>query len=242
MVLAITAPMLTMCVCIEQGIRTLHAPSRTFPLIRHLSCHLTRLLVATPLTPNTVTLLALFPGLAGAACFALGGRGLSVTGAVLLVVYYVLDHSDGELARAKGMMSETGERLDTLVDWVVHSAFFAGLGFGVSHASGQALWLWMGLAAVAGGTINLWLRERRAARSRLSPKAGAEGWEYSAAPDTWRRYLLFAFRELSRADFCFIVLALSLGDLTWVLLPAGAIGAQAYWMAGLVSGADRYHV
>ena len=45
-----------------------------------------------------------------------------------------------------------------------------------------------------------------------------------------------------RADFCFIVLVMAVFDLTWVLLPAGAIGAQVYWLLRLVGGAGDYHV
>ena len=50
------------------------------------------------------------------------------------------------------------------------------------------------------------------------------------------------FRELSRADFCFIVLALAIFDLTWVLLPAAAVGAHAYWVFRFASGANRFRV
>ena len=53
---------------------------------------------------------------------------------------------------------------------------------------------------------------------------------------------VFVFRELFRADFCFIVLALTLVDLTWLLLPAGAVGSQVYWATQLVEGADEFHV
>ena len=52
----------------------------------------------------------------------------------------------------------------------------------------------------------------------------------------------FAFRKLTRADFCFIVLALALFDVVWVLLPAGAVGAQVYWLARFQRGAGDYHV
>jgi hypothetical protein len=54
--------------------------------------------------------------------------------------------------------------------------------------------------------------------------------------------MLMTFREFARADFCFIVLALALIDLTWILLPAGAIGAHVYWMTQFVRGARDYHV
>ena len=47
---------------------------------------------------------------------------------------------------------------------------------------------------------------------------------------------------LSRADFCFIVLALATIDAVWVLWPAGAVGAQMYWATQFLRGANEYHV
>ena len=60
-----------------------------------------------------------------------------------------------------------------------------------------------------------------------------------ATPLLWVIYFL---RELSRADFCFLVLFLALFGGLWVLLPAGAIGAQIYWMTQFVRGARQFHV
>jgi hypothetical protein len=54
--------------------------------------------------------------------------------------------------------------------------------------------------------------------------------------------VVFAFRELTRADFCFIVLALVLFDVVWVLLPAAAVGAQVYWLTRFSGGAGDYRV
>jgi hypothetical protein len=65
--------------------------------------------------------------------------------------------------------------------------------------------------------------------------------EEQPSPDSGRRWALFAFRELSRADFCFIVLVLALAGWTWLLLPAGALGAHAYWVTRLFTGARDDH-
>ena len=42
--------------------------------------------------------------------------------------------------------------------------------------------------------------------------------------------LIDAFRELARADFWLIVLALALADWMRYLLPLAAVGAQVYWI------------
>ena len=51
--------------------------------------------------------------------------------------------------------------------------------------------------------------------------------------------LIYIFHTLSRADFCFIIFALTVTDFVWILLPFGAIGAQVYWMTDLYKHARR---
>jgi len=152
----------------------------------------------------------------------------------------LLDNCDGEIARLKNQCTTFGMHFDTFVDWVVHTAFFIGLGLGVEAAAHDPVWMWLGVAAGAGGTVNyvlgLWFAARdRAARQveiASSPIVPQNAWEW----------VLFAFRELSRADFCFIVFALALADLLWVLLPMGAIGAQVYWLTQAIRRARHFHV
>lgn len=174
---------------------------------------------------------------------------METAGGVMLVLCYILDNCDGEIARIKNQCSSFGLHYDSFVDFIVHVGFFAGLGIGVAGSTGQDMWLWLGWAAAAGGTINYVIGLFFAARTRREHKeagvydpTGRTAAEKSKAPETWRERLVFIFRELTRADFCFIVLGLALFDLTWVLLPAGAVGAQIYWAALFVRGVNEFHV
>ena len=88
---------------------------------------------------------------AGIAC--LKGDYFSIlTGALLFLICYVLDNCDGEIARLKNMRSIFGMRYDTFVDWLVHTVFFIGLGWGPhllrGSRGGFGQVLWRGLAAV----------------------------------------------------------------------------------------------
>jgi len=221
-----------------------------FPLIRHLSDPVTPLLARLPFSANQITAASLVAGLGSAFAVAQGGgRDLAVVAGVLMVVCYVLDNCDGEIARLKNQCSEFGRRFDSFVDWAVHSAFFAALGIGVSQSTGDAMWSWMGWIAAAGGTVNYAVgffveaRERRLAEAAgIAARSGHEAPDATHRPHGLKNWLVFALRELSRADFCFIVLALALADGLWLLLPAGAIGAQVYWMTQFVKGARDYHV
>ena len=214
-----------------------------FPLARQLSAALTPLLLRTPLTPNHITTLSLLVGLASAAAFAVGGTRASLWGALAFALSYALDNSDGEVARAKGLTSRFGALYDSVVDAIVNTIFFAALGIGVTRTTGEPVWAWLGYAATLGGVINSVLslpREARAIWSRETEPATDE--EALTGSATLKEHLFFAARALSRTDFWFIVLVLALLDMTWLLLPAGAIGAQVYWISGLSQKAEDIHV
>ncbi|OHC74062.1 MAG: hypothetical protein A3B62_00830 [Rhodospirillales bacterium RIFCSPLOWO2_01_FULL_65_14] len=224
-------------------------PTHVFPLVRHLSARLTPVLFRSPLTANQITFISLLLGLAAGWAMIYESRVAAIIGGGLLVIGYVLDNCDGEIARRKGQCSEFGRRFDNFVDWAVHTAFFVALGWGVSKSAGQDFWFWLGAIAGAGSTINYVIgtiaEEMEAIDKRRNPTAHKpaavveSGWR---RPEKWYQWITFSFRELSRADFCFIVLALAVFDATWILLPLGAAGAQAYWIAHLLPDARKYHV
>lgn len=226
----------------EPGYRS-QAPGQLFPLTRHFSYWLTPFLLRTPLRPNHVTALSLLAGWAGAGCFALGTWSSGIAGAVLLVACYTLDNCDGEIARIKTLSSEWGARFDDAVDWLVDGAFFAALGYGTATASGDSIWLWLGLAATAGATIDYAIDVVLYARAKSAPGNPTREEEATNVrrPEDVRDWLIYIFHKLSRADFCVIVFVLALFDVTWVLLPLGAIGAQAYWITDLFKRARGWH-
>jgi len=215
-------------------------PERAFPLVRHLSVPLSRALVRLPVTPNQITSLSLACALGGAWCFADPGYGLQLTGALLFLAFYVLDNCDGEIARAKGLSTRFGLYYDTFVDWVGHAALFVGLGAGAAASWGSRWWFWLGVAGAAGGTINYFLG------LAMDLKAGGAKDTASAPPRTGKPRLIdtlgYVLRELTRADFCFILLVLALAGWAWALLPAAALGAQAYWLAAFIKGVREHHV
>lgn len=212
-----------------------------FPLVRSLSKYVTPTLIRLPITANQVTTGSLLAGLAAAWCVAQGTQAGALAAGALLVVCYVLDNSDGEVARAKNQCSTFGMYYDSFVDWAVHTGFFAALGIGVARGFGNDLWLHLGLIAAAGGTVNYGVGLYLEFRQKAKVAAGAPPPEYRN-PEGTRDWALYVFRELTRADFCFIVLVLAAFDLTLLLLPFGAIGSQVYWITQCVRGAREFHV
>ncbi|MBM3734042.1 MAG: CDP-alcohol phosphatidyltransferase family protein [Acidimicrobiia bacterium] len=218
-----------------------------FPLIRRFSRPVTGVLVRFPVSANQVTAMSFLVGLAAAWAAAQGTWGASLASGFLLFVAYVLDHCDGEIAQFKNQCSPFGMHFDSFVDWIVHAAFFWGLGVGVTVVTGKAYWNWLGLAAAAGATINYFIGFFHGIRDVTSASDDPDQtWrrapDNAQKPQTTGEWILFVFRELTRADFCFIVLALAAFDVLWVLLPAGAVGAQVYWMTALIKQAREFHV
>lgn len=234
----------------EPGAQDGASAERTlFPLVRHLSERVTPALVRLPLTPNQITFASLLAGLAAAACYLDGDRLWAVVGGVLFVISYVLDNCDGEVARLKNMQSQFGADLDTFADWLTHTALFLALGFTAERAFAEDLWFWFGVAAAAGCTINyavvrLLDRMRGAGIGEDDTPHARDGESpaFSPLPKAPKELFIYVFREIFRADFCFILLALSAFDLAWALLPFGAVGAQVYWLTVFVKGARDYHV
>ena len=60
-------------------------------------------------------------------------------------------------------------------------------------------------------------------------------------PEDFKDWMIFIFHKLSRADFCVIVLGMAAFAVLWILLPLGAIGAQAYWITDLFKRARGWH-
>ena len=222
---------------------TLTAPEQLFPLLRHLSYRLTPILLKTPATPNQITTISLLLGLACAACFTQGGWITGIVGGLLLVASYTFDNCDGEVARIKNMSSEFGAKLDDMSDWMVDVSFFVALGYGTAQVNGQQFWLWLGLAAAAGAFIDYIVDLIYEAKKSKDPDAISREEQASEPkqPEDALDWIIYIFHKLSRADFCIIVLGLALFNITWLLLPFAAIGAQAYWITDLFERARGYH-
>ncbi|MFE0774673.1 DUF5941 domain-containing protein [Streptomyces sp. NPDC058861] len=91
------------------------------------------------LTPNQVTTASLITALIAAGCAATGERGGYVAAGVLLLVSFVLDCTDGQLARYALKYSTMGAWLDATFDRAKEYAFYAGLALGAAR-NGDDVW------------------------------------------------------------------------------------------------------
>ncbi|MFD0154725.1 DUF5941 domain-containing protein [Streptomyces sp. NPDC055721] len=103
------------------------------------SRHLARWCARRGLTPNQVTTASLLTALIAAGCAATGERGGYIAAGVLLLVSFVLDCTDGQIARYSLQYSTLGAWLDATFDRAKEYAFYAGLALGAAR-NGDDVW------------------------------------------------------------------------------------------------------
>ncbi|URN17663.1 DUF5941 domain-containing protein, partial [Streptomyces sudanensis] len=103
------------------------------------SRHLARWCARRGLTPNQVTTASLVTALIAAGCAATGTRGGFVAAGLLLLVSFVLDCADGQLARYSLQYSTLGAWLDATFDRAKEYAYYAGLALGAARG-GDDVW------------------------------------------------------------------------------------------------------
>jgi phosphatidylglycerophosphate synthase len=156
---------------------------------------------------------------------------------------YTLDYCDGEIARIKNMISSFGEKFDDIADSLVDTAIFVMLGIGTTLSTGSDLWMWLGFAAAAGAVINFGINTYKKANNRPDAQSDIPITKASKPkkPEKTLDWVIFIFHKLSRAEFCNIILVLAAFNVTWVLLPLAAVGAQVYWITGLLPRVHIWH-
>lgn len=113
-------------------------------VVRPISILFTWVFVRTPISANQVTILQEILGVIGAILF---GFGRFVLGALFLQLGYILDCSDGEVARWKNQQSESGKFLDLIGHMIVIPFYYFGLGLGIFLETGQIVILIAGFLA-----------------------------------------------------------------------------------------------
>ncbi len=129
--------------------------TRTFS--RPASRLLTRMFLNLPISPNQITFISFFLGLASAFYFLRGSYWTSVIAALLLVISTWVDGADGEIARLKFMETEIGKKLDIYCDNIIHFLVFTAIGFGIYHNTGESIYLYLGGLAGLGGLMAFFL-------------------------------------------------------------------------------------
>jgi phosphatidylglycerophosphate synthase len=145
---------------------------------RTLSEKLAVSLAKTRVTPNVLTACSLGAGLLAALCMSTGARAGMLAGALCLHIAFVLDSSDGQLARLTSRETVFGKWFDVLSDLVVEGALWTGVFLAVLRESAEGFLpyalLW---AACAGSLINFilinWERKKGCSFHAADEKSAA---------------------------------------------------------------------
>lgn len=106
-------------------------------IIRPISLYFTWLILQTGMSANQVTALHGVVGAAGAVMLGIPDPGWRLVGIALLYLSYILDNTDGEVARFRNQVSISGKYLDSVMHAIVNMLLFFGFGYGQFLQTGR---------------------------------------------------------------------------------------------------------
>ncbi|PKW11266.1 Phosphatidylglycerophosphate synthase [Streptomyces sp. 1222.5] len=188
------------------------------------------------LTPNQVTTASLLTALIAAGCAATGTRVGFVAAGVLLIASFVLDCTDGQLARYALKYSTLGAWLDATFDRAKEYAYYAGLALGAARG-GDDVWA-LALGAMILQTcrhvVDFSFNEaNHDATANTSPTAALSDRLDSVGWTVWvRRMIVLPIGE--RWAMIAVLTAATTPRITFYVLLIGCAFAATYTTAGRV--------
>ncbi|MGC9537202.1 DUF5941 domain-containing protein [Streptomyces sp. UG1] len=188
------------------------------------------------LTPNQVTTASLITALIAAGCAATGTRGGFIAAGLLLIFSFVLDCTDGQLARYSLQYSTLGAWLDATFDRAKEYAYYAGLALGAARG-GDDVWA-LALGAMVLQTcrhvVDFSFNEaNHDATANTSPTAALSDKLDSVGWTVWvRRMIVLPIGE--RWAMIAVLTAATTPRITFYALIVGCAFAATYTTAGRV--------
>ncbi|MBA2949310.1 DUF5941 domain-containing protein [Streptomyces himalayensis] len=188
------------------------------------------------LTPNQVTTASLLTALIAAGCAATGTRGGFIAAGALLLFSFVLDCTDGQLARYSLQYSTLGAWLDATFDRAKEYAYYAGLALGAARG-GDDVWA-LALGAMVLQTcrhvVDFSFNEaNHDATANTSPTAALSDKLDSVGWTVWvRRMIVLPIGE--RWAMIAVLTAVTTPRITFYALLIGCAIAATYTTAGRV--------
>ncbi|MFE3167606.1 DUF5941 domain-containing protein [Streptomyces sp. NPDC059224] len=202
------------------------------------SRYLARWCARRGLTPNQVTTASLLTALIAAGCAATGTRAGFVAAGVLLIASFVLDCTDGQLARYSLQYSTLGAWLDATFDRAKEYAYYAGLALGAARGGGHddvwALALGAMILQTCRHVVDFSFNEaNHDATANTSPTAALSDRLDSVGWTVWvRRMIVLPIGE--RWALIAVLTAATTPRITFCVLLVGCALAATYTTAGRV--------
>ncbi|MGV9790413.1 DUF5941 domain-containing protein [Streptomyces sp. NPDC003435] len=187
-------------------------------------------------TPNQITTASLLTALIAAACAATGTRPGFIAAGLLLIASFVLDCTDGQVARYSLQYSTLGAWLDATFDRAKEYAYYAGLALGAARG-GDDVWA-LALGAMILQTcrhvVDFSFNEaNHDATANTSPTAALSDKLDSVGWTVWvRRMIVLPIGE--RWAMIAVLTACTTPRITFYVLLIGCVLAATYTTAGRV--------
>ncbi|WP_274567768.1 DUF5941 domain-containing protein [Streptomyces spiramyceticus] len=187
-------------------------------------------------TPNQVTTASLITALIAAGCAATGTRGGYIAAGALLLFSFVLDCTDGQLARYSLQYSTMGAWLDATFDRAKEYAYYAGLALGAARGGDDVWALALGAMVLQTGrhVVDFSFNEaNHDAESNTSPTAALSDKLDSVGWTVWvRRMIVLPIGE--RWAMVAVLTAVTTPRIVFYALLVGCALAALYTTAGRV--------
>ncbi len=207
-------------------------------VLRRASKPLTALALRVGVTPNQVSVLSLFVGLAAALSFATGSWWGLLTGALLMQASLIIDCVDGEVARFTRSFSDLGAWIDASSDRVKEYAAYAGLAAG-SARTDQDIWLLATLVMIVQTVRHIgdydFSRVQRIRESWVAARPVEDPYDGGAAGSGATLDLSAQMNLDRRVRWGKKVLRMPIGE-RWLILSVGVVTIGPRWTLVLMLG------
>ena len=117
---------------------------------RIISKYFSLVFIRLKFTPNMITILAITVSIIGGFYLAQGNTGGYLIAALFFFLFLLFDYCDGEMARALGKQSISGNYLDYGAHFIMFASFMIGLSYGIYQYHSTSTYLILGFCGVAG--------------------------------------------------------------------------------------------
>ena len=112
-------------------------------IFRPISFVIVKLIYRTNITPNQVSIAAMFFGIFAGIFYAFSTYEFFVIAAICFFICNTLDCVDGQLARLKKNGTKIGRIVDGFIDYVSSFFVFLGIGIALSITTGDLVYAWL---------------------------------------------------------------------------------------------------
>jgi len=112
-------------------------------IFRPVSFILVKLIYNTNITPNQISIVALFFGVMSGVLYGFGTYTFFVLASASFFICNVLDCMDGQLARLKKNGTKIGRIINGFIDYMTSISVFLGLGIAMTDITGNAIYSWL---------------------------------------------------------------------------------------------------